>query len=357
MKTITYPDTYSDLPIMIKNDTHKKNSLNVFEGENAILDFLNPQNTPYPPLVELPESLNPYKRNNIHIYAKLMNFLPLRNIKSLPAYNMLMNAQEQDKLKDVKEIIEPSSGNTIMSLAPIARNLGINTINALIPEYVTAGKLKMLQLFGINIMMYKDPPIRTKDNPDNRVNTSKKLGKENNWFNPSQYDNYDNPQIHEQVTGPQIWEQTNGNIDIFCSGLGSSGTIVGTTKYLRSMNEDLISIGVNMKNEVVPGVRAKEQLQELTFDWETAVDYIEEVNVFNSYKASLSMLRQGIIAGPSSGLTYCGLLQYLSQTQYATQVADEKVYAVFICFDDPFAYVDEYFDILGESFFPQIHHK
>ena len=111
----------------------KKENQNIFKGNNSIKDFLNPDLHPFLPLVELPESLNPFLKDRVHIFAKLMYFLPLLNIKSLPALNMLLEAEKSGKLKDVHTIIENSSGNTAFSLGIIALALGIKNVNAIVP--------------------------------------------------------------------------------------------------------------------------------------------------------------------------------------------------------------------------------
>ena len=121
---------------------------NVFSGENAVRDFLNPDNNPYIPLVELPERLNPFSKDKVRIFAKLMNMVPLMNVKSLPALNMLLEAKDTGKLDGVHSLIENSSGNTVFSLATIARLFGIEHTKAIVSHEVTWGKLQFLQLLG-----------------------------------------------------------------------------------------------------------------------------------------------------------------------------------------------------------------
>ncbi len=178
------------------------------------------------------------------------------------------------------------------------------------------------------------------------------MAKENKWFNPGQYDNEANPQAHEKWTAPQIWEQTQGKIDILCVGLGTTGTIVGTAKYLKDKNKDIKIVGVTRKpNNPVPGVRTQNLLQEIAFDWKKYTDTVEEIGTVESFKKSLELCRAGIMAGPSSGFALAGLLKYLSEENLNTN--QEKI-AVFICPDSPLPYIDEYFEYLDKSEFPQI---
>ena len=105
----------------------------VFEGPNAIRDFLNPANNPAIPLVELPDRLNPFRAQNVRIFGKLMYLLPLLSIKSLPAIRMLADAEAAGDLKGVDAIVESSSGNTAFALGVVAPQFGIRRVVAVVP--------------------------------------------------------------------------------------------------------------------------------------------------------------------------------------------------------------------------------
>src|SRR5262249_36822429 len=109
---------------------------NVFSGPSAIKDFLDPRNA-VTPLIELPERLNPLAQDNIRIFAKRMDLLPLGNVKSLPAFHMLQAAQ----LDGIHTLIESSSGNTVASLAILGRLFGVPQTKALVSNEVNSGKL------------------------------------------------------------------------------------------------------------------------------------------------------------------------------------------------------------------------
>ena len=153
----------------------KKN--NVFSGENAVRDFLNPDNNPYVPLVELPERLNPFSRDKVRIFAKLMNMVPLMNVKSLPALNMLLEAKEKGRLDGVHSLIENSSGNTVFSLATIARLFGIEHTKAIVSHEVTWGKLQFLQLLGTEIMVNEEPICPDPSDKTSGIYKAKKIGR------------------------------------------------------------------------------------------------------------------------------------------------------------------------------------
>ncbi len=340
-----------------------KKYLNVFEGPDAIKDFLNPDNNPMIPLVELPEELNPFRKDGVRIYAKLMNMLPLANVKSLPALNMLLEAEKSGKLKDVHTIVENSSGNTVFSLALIARLFGIKRTKAIVSHEVRWGKLQLLRLFGIEILVNKEPICPDPSDKTSGIYKAKQKGKRRGWFNPGQYDNEANPEAHIKWTAPQIWKQTKGKITLFCAGMGTTGTIVGVSKYLKSKNKKITVVGViRSPNNPVPGVRTLNLLRQIAFDWKSAVDYIEEVGTKQSFIESLKLCRAGLMVGPSSGFALAGLLNFLSKIKKSGDLdnlrnKEGEVIAVLICPDSPLPYLNDYFEYLDESYFPTIENE
>ena len=329
--------------------------LNVFKGKTAVLDFLNPENTPYTPLVEIPESLNPYRKNGVRIFVKLMNALPLSNIKALPAYYMLIDEKGKGGLDNIDTIIENSSGNTVFSLAVIARLIGIPHTKAVVSHEITKGKLNLLRFIGVEIIVNEEPICPDPSDPSSGIYKSKTWAKENGWFNPGQYDNKANPQAHYKWTGPQIWEQTGGKISLLATGLGTTGSVVGMGQYLKEKNKAIKIVGVSrVPNNSVPGVRTHNLLKEVAFDWRSNVDYEEEVGTTESYKMSLELCRAGILVGPSSGFALVGLLKYLAKEDLS--VGGEKI-AVCVCPDSPFPYMEEYFETLDEAEFPEIENE
>ncbi len=348
----------------MRKDTRKiQNRLNVFSGSDAVKDFLNPDCNPPLPLVEVPARLNPFVADGVRIFAKLMNFLPLANVKSLPAYNMLLERERAGGLDSITSLIENSSGNTVFSLAVIGRLFGIPKTKAIVSHEVTRGKLQMLRFFGTEIMVNEEPICPDPGDKESGIYKAKQIGKKKGWFNPGQYDNKANPQAHEKWTGPQIWEQTEGRVSVFCSGLGTTGTMVGTGGYLREKLSTIMRIGVaRLPNNPVPGVRTPNLLREIAFDWRQATDHVEEVGTKESFERSLELCRAGIVAGPSSGFAFQGLLQFLFKQKEAGKLDDIRnddgeIVAVFVCPDSPFPYIDEYFEYLDTSHFPGIEHE
>lgn len=121
---------------------------NVYSGPNSVKDYYNPEIQPPLPLVELPDSLNPFRADGVRIYAKMMSCLPANNVKSLPALNMLSKAVTAD----TKTIIEYSSGSTVVSMAVIARALfGIDDVRAYLSNKTSTAKMQMMRFFGLQM--------------------------------------------------------------------------------------------------------------------------------------------------------------------------------------------------------------
>ena len=220
-----------------------QNKMNVFDGPDALSDFLNPGKHPNLPLVELPARLNPFAADNIRIFAKCMNMLPLGNVKSVPAFNMIREKYRQGELEGVERIVENSSGNTVSSMALVARQFGIDQTQSYVPAEISWNKLLMLLFFGIEPIVNVEPTDPSETDPQSGVYKAKKDGEAKEAINPGQYHNEDNPGAHGKWTAQQIWEQTDGKIDIFCAGLGTTGTVIGNSRFLKSKKESLQVVG------------------------------------------------------------------------------------------------------------------
>ena len=338
--------------------------LNVFKGPEAIKSFLDPGEFPYLPMVELPESLNPFAGDGVRVFAKLMNMLPLANIKAVPAFNMIAQMAARGELEGVDRIIENSSGNTISSVALVARHFGIDKVQSYVPAEISWHKLLMLLFYGIEPIVNKEPDTPVENDPRSGVSKAREDARRADVINPGQYDNPDNPGAHEKWTAEQIWAQTGGKIDIFCAGLGTTGTIIGNSRALKRKNPAVQVVGVRRApDNYVPGVRTEKLLKMVGFDWRDHVDQIEDIETGESYHQSLEMSRAGIVVGPSSGLALAGLLQYLRAHKKAGTLDQMRkgetgeITCVFPCPDGPMPYLDEYFSYLDRSNFPEVHNE
>ena len=334
--------------------------LNIFQGNESVKNYLNPGKAAYLPLVEIPTKLNPFLGDGIRIFAKMMTFTGMHNVKAIPAYNMLLEKYERGELDGIAHVIENSSGNTVSALAIVARLFGIEDTQAFVPDEVSWHKLLMLRFYGITPIVNQEPQHPDPQDARSGIYKARALGEQADWLNPGQYNNEDNPKAHEKWIGKQIWEQTAGEIAGFCAGLGTTGTIIGNSRFLKAQNERVQVVGVRRAaGNYVPGPRTEELLQLIGFDWQPHVDSLQDVTTVEAYQNSMQLSRSGLIAGPSSGLSLAGLLHYLTQQKAARKLdalrnAQGEIHCVFICPDTPLPYLDEYFKYLDQSNFPSI---
>lgn len=325
-----------------------------YSGARAIPDYLHPKSNKYIPLVELPALLNPYlEKYDIHIDAKLMNTLPLGNVKSLSAWQMLEDAGDLGGL----HLVEASSGNTVFSLGLLGQYLGVKSIQAIASPDVSDGKLALLRLAGVNVKLVEGPICPNPNDPDGAIEIARRTGRQPGYINLGQYDNDANPKAHEKITGPQLFEQLGERIGMFCAGLGTTGTLLGTVGYLRQKITHLKVAGiVRTPNNLVPGVRTVNGLDEVSFPWSKVLtEPLEEVNEKEAYSASLSLIRTGLLVGPSSGFALAGVMRHLERMEKSGEIESLRgKHVVFICPDTPFPYLADYEKILDSKHFPAI---
>ncbi|KAJ5824364.1 hypothetical protein N7447_006704 [Penicillium robsamsonii] len=337
------------------------NERNVYFGTDSLKKYFDPDCQPPLPLVELPPHLNPYHEDGVRIYAKMMTMHPANNVKAMPALNMLESSVVPGK---TDQIIEYSSGSTVISMSMVARVMhGVNDTRAFLSNKTSDAKLKLMQFFGLDITLFGGPSQPEPLDERGGIQNARRMALESDTtVNPNQYENNNNWKSHIRWTGPQIFKQL-PEINVICAGMGTSGTLTGLGTYFKDVKPSVYRLGVcTAPGDRVPGPRSYALMRPVEFPWRAAVDTIEEVGSAESYTLSLNLCREGLVCGPSSGFNLQGLFQMLAKRKAAGTLSElagpnGTTHCVFLCCDLPYQYIDEYFQKLGEQQFHPIRNE
>jgi S-sulfo-L-cysteine synthase (O-acetyl-L-serine-dependent) len=269
---------------------------------NSVLDLIG--NTPLLEIRKISEGISP----GVKIFAKLEGFNPGGSVKDRPALKMIQDGIESGKLAPGKTIIDSTSGNTGIALAMIGRVLGY-PVELVVPANVSAERKRIIDAYGAKVT-YSDPL----EGSDGAICLCREILKKSpeKYFKPDQYFNPMNSQAHYETTGPEIYHQTGGQITHFIAGIGTSGTIMGTGRYLKEKNPKIRVVAVEpddalhgleglkyMATSIVPGIYHEEKLDE-KFPASTEDAYAMV------YRLSQE---EGILVGQSSGAAMHATMQ------------------------------------------------
>ena len=268
-------------------------SLRVFD---STLDMLSNENNPTP-IVRL-NRVTPYKHTKV--YAKLEWYNPFGAVKDRVAANLVRDAQERGiKLEN---LVEPTSGNTGMGLAMIANAKGIKftaTLSLAIPEEKRAA----LRVFGAKLVELSDDLCPMPGAPEGAMQKATEMGQQPGWHQLNQYKNPANPDAHFRTTGPEIWRQTEGKVTHFVATMGTTGTLMGCSRFLKEKNPKIEIIGCQpQEGSQIPGIRKWPEAYLPKIYDKRRVDRIESVSQGEAEEMTRRMAREeGIFAGISSG--------------------------------------------------------
>lgn len=267
------------------------------------------------PLVDISSLLD---RRGIRLLAKLEGSNPGGSVKDRPALCMIEQAEASGELVQEKIILEPTSGNTGIAIAMIGAAKGYR-VKLVMPACVSVERRGILEAYGAEVVLSPGCQMT-----DGAIHLAHSIYQENPdiYYMPNQYSNPNNPLAHYLTTGPEILRQTGGELDYFVAGMGTSGTLMGMSRFLSEQAPKVQVIGIepglghkiqglkNMREAIVPAIYDESCLaQKLLVDDEPA------------YAATRQLaLQLGLFVGMSSGAAVAGALQLAAQIEHGTIV-------------------------------------
>ncbi len=269
------------------------------------------------PIVEF-TNLN-RKSPGVKIFGKLEGANPGGSVKDRPAYFMIKRAEETGQLTTGKIILEPTSGNTGIALAMIGAAKGYR-VKLCMPECVSTERQHILQALGAEVVL-----TPAKEGTDGSIREAHRLfeAEPDKYYMPNQFENENNILAHYETTGPEVFSQTNGEIDVFVAGMGTTGTLMGVYKYLKEKKPQARVVGIeppqghtiqglkNMTESIVPKIYNQQMLDEKIT--------VEDGEAFETTR--LLAAREGVFVGMSSGAAVAGALRIAETMSSGTIVA------------------------------------
>lgn len=267
---------------------------------------------------------------NGRIMAKVESRNPSFSVKCRIGANMIWDAEKRGILKPGIELIEPTSGNTGIALAYVAAARGYK-LTLTMPDTMSVERRKLLKALGANLVLtegekgMKGAIAKAEEMVANRPENTLLL---------QQFNNPANPEIHEKTTGPEIWQDTNGEVDVFISGVGTGGTLTGVSRYIKKTKgkRDLFTVAVEPKDsavisqtlageEIKPGAHKIQGIGAGFIPGNLDLTLIDRVIVVSNEEAiSIAcrlMKNEGILAGISSGAAVAAALKLQQDTAFA----------------------------------------
>ena len=317
LHTIQHPLPPDLLPIGVFRDSPKNKSTETFNMPHTYATLADTVgNTP---LVRI-QRLYQDERGNT-ILAKLEGNNPAGSVKDRPAFNMILQAEIRGDIKAGDTLIEATSGNTGIALAMVAAMRGY-PIKLIMPDNMTQERKDAMRAYGAELIL-----VSRETGMEGARDLAQNMAKRGEGFLLDQFSNPDNPMAHYLSTGPEIWQQTSEKVTHFVSSMGTTGTIMGTGKFLKEQNSNIQIIGVQpSEGAQIPGIRRwpTEYLPKI-FD-PRRVDRIIDVAQYEAEETMHQLAKQeGIFSGVSSGgcmHAAISLAQTLNNATIVTIVCD-----------------------------------
>lgn len=268
-------------------------------------------NTPLVRLQRLPSA------SSNTVLVKLEGNNPAGSVKDRPAISMIKHAEARGEIKPGDHLIEATSGNTGIALAMAAAIKGYK-MTLIMPDNMSAERIASMKAYGAEIIL-----TPAKGSMEAAIDLARSMEAAGKGRILDQFANPDNPRAHYEGTGPEIWRDTDGKITHFVSAMGTTGTIMGTSRYLKEQNPAIQIVGVQPEGDSkIPGIRRwPEEYLPKIFDAQL-VDRIIDVNQADAENTTRALAaEEGIFAGVSSGGAVFAALQLNRQLENAIIVA------------------------------------
>ncbi|MBE7562367.1 cysteine synthase CysM [Acidithiobacillus sp. HP-6] len=266
------------------------------------------------PLCEF-RSLAP--RTGVHIFGKLEGNNPAGSVKDRPAMNMIRRALERGTITTSTRLIEPTSGNTGIALA-MAASVRKIPMTLIMPENMSIERRQVMRAYGAEVIL--TPAERS---IEGSIDLARQMVAAGECFMLDQFSNPDNPEAHYLSTGPEIWRDTRGSITHFVSSMGTTGTIMGTSRYLRTVSPDIQIVGVQpAEGAKIPGIRRWPEAYLPKIYHREMVSQIEDVTQEEAEDMTRRLARdEGVLAGISSGGAVAAALRVAQTLEQGVLVA------------------------------------
>ncbi|WP_075323333.1 cysteine synthase CysM [Acidithiobacillus albertensis] len=266
------------------------------------------------PLCEF-RSLAP--RAGVHIFGKLEGNNPAGSVKDRPAMNMIRRALERGTITTSTRLIEPTSGNTGIALA-MAASVRKIPMTLIMPENMSIERRQVMRAYGAEVIL--TPAERS---IEGSIDLARQMVAAGEGFMLDQFSNPDNPEAHYLSTGPEIWRDTRGSITHFVSSMGTTGTIMGTSRYLRTVSPDIQIVGVQpAEGAKIPGIRRWPEAYLPKIYHREMVSQIEDVTQEEAEDMTRRLARdEGVLAGISSGGAVAAALRVAQTLESGVLVA------------------------------------